>query len=344
MKKTKVRLYLAYNMPGFVISGLSAEMCWVVLLTPNCSVMANFRVRGVRTMGWFAPPVFERRPSINNYREGKLAILANNWRHFGGGEPGHCRHGNVTDSERRYAEVLESTQFTLISTIHKLYSMVRNGEQWDLGEPMLNDRGQPIVHNIAAKLGCIRPNSDIDLPVHSVFPEDEADLANLVRQLREQEVDRETHKPTKRSASPTSYSSSRKHNRASSSEPDHSDFEDGPHSSATAATSVASHSPGGIGLLSPRSLPSYKDIDIDQSTSLFPDQGMQAYAWDRGSGMDFLDQASSYSSMDMLGQGLLESEFGSLKPHAIPYQNREVMLGIGDPMMYAGYEDETMRL
>jgi hypothetical protein len=221
--------------------------------------------------------------------------------------------------------------------------MVRNGEQWELGEPLLNDRGQPIVHNIAAKLGCIRPNSDIDLPVHSVFPENEADLEDLVRQLREQEVEQETGKVRKRSASPTSFSS-RKHNRASSSEPDHSDFEDEPHSSTTAGTSVASQSPGGLGLLSPQSLPPFKDFDIDQSASVFPDQNMQGYSWGRSSGMDFLDQASSYSSMDMLSQGLLESEFGSLKPHVVPYQNREVMLGMGDPMMYAGYDEETMRL
>ena len=74
--------------------------------------------------------------------------------------------------------------------------MVRNNQSWDLGEPELNDRGQPVIHNIAQKLGCIRPNSDIDLPVHSVFPEDEAGMAELARQLEEQLKENEPHKET----------------------------------------------------------------------------------------------------------------------------------------------------
>jgi hypothetical protein len=55
---------------------------------------------------------------------------------------------------------LENTQRTLIATVQKLYAMVRNGESWDLGEPMIDDRGQPVVHDIASKLGCIRPSPD----------------------------------------------------------------------------------------------------------------------------------------------------------------------------------------
>ncbi|TVY36201.1 Fluconazole resistance protein, partial [Lachnellula subtilissima] len=62
----------------------------------------------------------------------------------------------------RYAEVLEDTQHILISTIHKLYSRVRNGESWNLGEPELDDRGLPVVHDIAEKLGCVRPSFDED--------------------------------------------------------------------------------------------------------------------------------------------------------------------------------------
>jgi len=60
-----------------------------------------------------------------------------------------------------YAEVLENTQFALIATVHKLYAMVRSGQHWELGEPELNDRGQPVIHNIASKLGCIRPANDL---------------------------------------------------------------------------------------------------------------------------------------------------------------------------------------
>ncbi len=84
-----------------------------------------------------------------------------------------------------YAEVLENTQLVLVATVQKLYSMVRNGEGWALGEPELNDRGQPVVHNVASKLGCLRPNSDVDLPPNATFPEDAAGMAELARQLRE---------------------------------------------------------------------------------------------------------------------------------------------------------------
>ena len=91
-----------------------------------------------------------------------------------------------TYTSHRYAEVLENTQLTLITTIHKLYTLVRNGQRWELGEPELNDCGRPVVHNIAQKLGCIRSSSDNDLSVHSEFPEDEADMAKPARQLEDQ--------------------------------------------------------------------------------------------------------------------------------------------------------------
>lgn len=84
-----------------------------------------------------------------------------------------------------YAEVLENSQFALVATVQKLFSMVQSRQPWVYGEPELNERGQPVVHDIASKLGCIRPTTDVDLPVQSVFPEDEADLAELARQLEE---------------------------------------------------------------------------------------------------------------------------------------------------------------
>ena len=58
--------------------------------------------------------------------------------------------------------------------------MIRNNESWDLGEPELNDRGQPVIHDIASKLGCIRPSPD--LPV--AFPEGAEDFAELQAQLQ----------------------------------------------------------------------------------------------------------------------------------------------------------------
>jgi hypothetical protein len=56
----------------------------------------------------------------------------------------------------RYVEVFEHTQCVLITTVQKLYDMVRRGDKWELAEPELNSYGQPIIHNIAEKLGCMR--------------------------------------------------------------------------------------------------------------------------------------------------------------------------------------------
>ncbi|KAJ2984060.1 hypothetical protein NQ176_g232 [Zarea fungicola] len=65
--------------------------------------------------------------------------------------------------------------------------MVRNSQPWELGEPNLNDRGQPIVHNIAQKLGLIRFNYNYTaMPLHSQ-PKDESGSAELPCQLENQQ-------------------------------------------------------------------------------------------------------------------------------------------------------------
>jgi hypothetical protein len=228
--------------------------------------------------------------------------------------------------------------------------MVRNSERWELGEPELNDRGQPIVHNIATLLGCIRPNADIDLPVHSVFPEDTAGLTELVRQLEEQQQkDREEDKPAAANAMDTestcNSSSCNRTERDSSSELDTSDFEE-----EYARTKTEGN---GEQLLSPQSLAPYNDFDVvtpemnPTAASLFPTptnmsrfpnwQGMDVVP-------DFLQTPAMLSSIQLLNQGLLESEFGTLKPHVVSCPNPEVMMGMGDPMMYSGYDGEPMRL
>lgn len=83
-----------------------------------------------------------------------------------------------------YAEVIENSQLSIVATALKLFDMVQKGESWDYGDPGCNDRGQPIIHNIAEMLGCIRPNHDIDLPLPSAFPQDEKDFADLAAQLK----------------------------------------------------------------------------------------------------------------------------------------------------------------
>ncbi|EQB56611.1 hypothetical protein CGLO_03364 [Colletotrichum gloeosporioides Cg-14] len=266
---------------------------------------------------------------------------------------------------RGYAEVLEHTQFALIATVHKLYSMVRNNQQWDLGEPELNDRGQPVIHNIAQKLGCIRPNSDIDLPVHSVFPEDEAGLAELARQLEEQQKERDAEKAATTTRIPTeldSASSCERSDRASSSELDHSEFE------ADYRKAVFGQHNNPM-TMSPQSFSTgYTEFDVDSVASpvdptaaMFHNQSptMNAYVpqWTmprqaappQPPAMDlaqqfFQQQNGALSSMDMLNQGLIENEFGTIKPHVLSCPNPEVMMGMGDPMIYGGYDGEPMRL
>jgi hypothetical protein len=260
---------------------------------------------------------------------------------------------SLTRNPNSYAEVLENTQFALIATVHKLYSMVRNNQSWDLGEPELNDRGQPVIHNIAQKLGCIRPNSDIDLPVHSVFPEDEAGMAELARQLEDQQKE---HEPAKEAIKDTDSSVCNRTERASSSELDHSDVDiDYDYRKAAFGNTNAM-------TLSPQSFTGSPDFEfappppeIDAST-LFPSQSpsMNNFpAWPMikpqltDLTMQFLQQQqqnSMMANMDMLNQGLVESEFGTIKPHVLSCPNPEVMLGMGDPMIYSGYDGEPMRL
>jgi hypothetical protein len=244
--------------------------------------------------------------------------------------------------------VLENTQLTLIATVHKLYSMVRNSQEWDLGEPELNDRGQPVIHNIAQKLGCIRPNSDIDLPVHSVFPEDEAGMAELAVQLEEQQRETDMHKDTRDTDSSSGYNRT---DRASSSELDHSDLEQDYRMAVFGGNSHPM-------TLSPASFSTNNDFDMKPTPAelsgrpMFHSQSPTVPSFPNWSqpqptnemAMQFLQQSGALQNMDMLSQGLLESEFGTIKPHVLSCPNPEVMMGMGDPMIYAGYEEESMSL
>lgn len=252
---------------------------------------------------------------------------------------------------RGYAEVLENTQLALIATVHKLYSMVRNNQSWELGEPELNDRGQPVIHDIAHKLGSIRPNSDIDLPVQSVFPEDEADMAELARQLEEQQKESDGLKEVK----DTDSSACNRTERASSSELDHSDFEPDYRKAAFANSNVMT--------LSPQSFTGSHDLDFSappevDASVMFPSQSPimanfptwsmhkvpQPSPQANDLTLQFLQQGGAMPGMDLLSQGLVESDFGTIKPHVLSCPNPEVMLGMGDPMIYSGYDGEPMRL
>jgi hypothetical protein len=268
----------------------------------------------------------------------------------------------------RYAEVLENTQFALIATVHKLYSMVRNQQTWDLGEPQLNDRGQPVIHNIAQRLGCIRPNSDVDLPVHSVFPEDEAGMAELARQLEEQQQQQDLgpHHDSPIQSRPvdlelsSSSSGYNRNDRASSSEFDHSDLELDYRKQAFGSNNTASSTV----TLSPQSFTTSGDFEFSSApssatdldtTMMFPALSPQQASFPQWTGpqgganpndlaLHFMQQAGSLQSIDMLSQGLMESDFGTIKPHMLSSSNAGVMMGMGDPMIYSGYDAESMRI
>ncbi|CAG8951664.1 hypothetical protein HYFRA_00005464 [Hymenoscyphus fraxineus] len=121
---------------------------------------------------------------------------------------------------RGYAEVLENTQYALIATVQKLYTMVRNNESWELGEPEMNERGQPVIHDIASKLGCIRPSPDLP----HTFPEGAEDFAELQAQLTAARADLNSDDTASRKQSDDSLYSPNldRTERASSSESDHS--------------------------------------------------------------------------------------------------------------------------
>jgi len=248
---------------------------------------------------------------------------------------------------RGYAEVLENTQFALIATVHKLYAMVRNQQPWDLGEPELNDRGQPVIHNIASRLGCIRPQSDVDLPVHSVFPEDEQGLNELARQLEEQQ--RENANPNVKQEAECNRTDRAS---SSSSDVDHSDLEQDYRKAAFGTNSAVTMSPASL---------NHSDFDMVPPTAVTsgrfaaaqqgPGNGLApGYGWVNrpATSMDYAPNPfisnGAYMDMDMLNQGLLESNFGTIKPHVLSCPNPEVMLGMGDPMIYSGYDAETLRM
>jgi hypothetical protein len=101
--------------------------------------------------------------------------------------------------------------------------MVRNNESWELGEPEMNERGQPVIHDIASKLGCIRQSPDLPFS----FPEGEQDFADLQAQLQEAQSDSIQEEAGSRKPSTDDSSCSPsigRAERASSTESDHSNM------------------------------------------------------------------------------------------------------------------------
>ncbi|KAH6973968.1 hypothetical protein EDB80DRAFT_742326 [Ilyonectria destructans] len=225
---------------------------------------------------------------------------------------------------RGYAEVLEHTQYILIATVCKLYGMVRNSQLWEVGEPQLNDRGQPVVQDIAQMLGCIRPNSDVDLPVHSVFPEDVTGMEELCRELEEQE--------RYESASTPSHARDTKSpcNRLDETvllEPDDLGIEQG-------YCGIDFGIESAMKLLRQQLSTTSDNLEFDGTASAdmngnapFPDTAHSPFTWSMPDTqrsdltMCFLQKAGTLQSMDVLDQGLVEYEFDAMEPHILSYNS-----------------------
>ncbi|CAK7566204.1 MAG: Fluconazole resistance protein 1 [Sporothrix epigloea] len=348
-----------------------------------------------------------------------------------------CTAGTRKKTEHKqlpkgYAEVLETTQFALVATVHKLYEMLRTGQAWELGEPELNERGQPVIHSIASKLGYIRPNNDPDLPVGpSAFPENEQQFADLATEIECHQKKREAEEAlaaaeaestqaqtddlsatipvtsasslpsstmVSNNAGPININMGGRYDRASSSE-DYdclSDMDDYRrnvfgNSNGGNASSVNSAST----TMSPQSLifnefeaPSpvlpttqftnwmTQTAPVDTANSILhqtqaqsqllqlqlqqqqqQQQHQQQYVQQNSKqfplplsiptlmpagSMPMIGSDSMLYSADMLRQGLLESNFGAMEPHIMSSTMPDVMLGMGDPMIYGGDYDDNM--
>lgn len=257
--------------------------------------------------------------------------------------------------------MLENTQFVLIATVQKLYSMVRNGETWDLGEPELNDRGQPIIHNVASRLGCLRPNSDLDLPPHTVFPEDEAGMAALARQLQEQAV------ATSGSVSQGSsgqhetesngvYNQTDRASSAAASDVEHSDLDhhepDYRRAAFGGAASALSLSPASLG---------YPDFDIPPPSATASDgftpshhsptmpTNHGAFSWlSRPESMDFTTEQlwianQGFMGPDVMTSGVVGTNYMTKPAGFSSFRNSGAMVGLADPVIFSGYEEDQPR-
>jgi hypothetical protein len=264
--------------------------------------------------------------------------------------------------------VLENTQFALIATVHKLYNMVRTGEQWTLGEPELNDRGLPVIHDIASKLGAIRPNSDIDLPVHSVFPEDEAGMAELARQLEEQQGPGAPSLISRKDSDSTTSSSM-------SPEMDHSDdgeLDTNYRRMAFGNVNTSMSSPASLTHSADFNDTPTSDIDVNnfnlfasQPTTgnftppVWPEMVAQQTAdsntgmySDRAAQLQGLQQQQQEQLRQLLAynraQQMMQQQAGTngnlnsfgLKPQALSNMNSDPMISMGDPMIYHGFDYE----
>lgn len=257
-----------------------------------------------------------------------------------------CR---VVLTKYRYAEVLESTQLTLIATIQKLYLMVRSGQSWELGEPDFNNLGLPIVHKIAEKLGCIRLNSDVDLPACFAFPEDHTGMAELAIQL-----DQRQHSNNIREGNKSNYSASSMSDRC------HSDLELDSHNVVfdyyqycNVERPLPQHSTGSRGkeFGSPRTDSDQDALTFTSQTSpllpVFAGEEEQAYptlsATNSNAVVQCPPRAGEFQNVGHLYQEyiLQGPKFGSTEPEALTPAVTDVMMGVCEYLILSNSDTET---
>ncbi len=200
--------------------------------------------------------------------------------------------------------------------MRELYSMVRNSQPWELGEPECDDRGQPLIYDIASRLGCIWHKSDLPPAVHLVSLED-GGLADLTDQLKAAQQERESQQQQ-------TESSCNRADRTSSPEPDHSGFEQ----DWTSVFGGGNTNNDSI-TLSTQGL-TYNDFALECCAVSSPTIPVSASA-------AVVAQSRAFMDMNLQDQYLLESNFGTAEPHSQPYLDME------DPLI-SGYDAETLRM
>ncbi|EXK24319.1 hypothetical protein FOMG_18947 [Fusarium oxysporum f. sp. melonis 26406] len=238
-----------------------------------------------------------------------------------------------------YAEVLENTQSVLIMIINKLYFKVRNNKSWDLGEPELDHYGQPVIHSIAQKLGCIHPNNEIDLSEYSLSPEDEVGTDESAQQLKDQQIE---HKPREEPMKDENSSMWNRTERVSPSKLYHSNVEHDYHEAALSNINT-SLSPQNFISSAGFNFPSLPP-EVDSSTLLQSPAMSNFAAWPIAKpqptdlSLTFFQQRNGMmANMNLLNQGRVEFEVGTMTPHALLQTSPEVILGMDDSRLSSGY-------
>ncbi|KAJ3495232.1 hypothetical protein NLG97_g3541 [Lecanicillium saksenae] len=233
--------------------------------------------------------------------------------------------------------------------------MVRSGQSWELGEPDLNDRGQPVVHNIAEKLGCIRPNCNIDLSPYAVFAADEAVMAELARQFEEQQPHDHESSANDTTGTICATDSYSQDDGASSSELKHSipkqDYR---------KTTFGSHNALS---LSPRSLTSGSDLEFStasvvvnngaffskpttmlgfsSSCASVPATQCQQEPQQQQAAMSMPSmQPSLLHNLVEMNQNDLDADSTATRPDVLSYTNLDIMMGMADPIVNAGFDNK----